>query len=177
MKYILVCVLVVLTSCKNEGNYNQLALSDSELKPVVVNQDLEVYDYDGLQPLIDKNDDHVHVVNFWATWCAPCVKELPYFEMLNQKYKDKGVEVLLVSLDFPSKYDSSLKPFIKKNQIQSKVVALNDTDQNRWIPAINEDWSGAIPATIIYNKEKRQFYEKSFTLEELETELKQFLKP
>jgi hypothetical protein len=54
---------------------------------------------------------------------------------------------------------------------------LNDTDQNRWIPAINEDWSGAIPATIIYNKEKRQFYEKSFTLEELETELKQFLKP
>ncbi|RED43816.1 AhpC/TSA family protein [Winogradskyella eximia] len=137
---------------------------------------LEVYDYDGLEPLIHKKDDKVHVVNFWATWCGPCVKELPYFEAINDTYKNENVEVLLVSLDFPSKYDSALKPFIKKNNLKSKVVALNDTDQNRWIPAINEDWSGALPATIIYKGDKRQFYERSFTKEELETELKQFLK-
>jgi len=137
---------------------------------------LEVYDYDGLEPLIHKKDDKVHVVNFWATWCGPCVKELPYFEAINDTYKNENVEVLLVSLDFPSKYDSALKPFIKKNNLKSKVVALNDTDQNRWIPAINEDWSGALPATIIYKGDKRQFYERSFTIEELETELKQFLK-
>ena len=137
---------------------------------------LEVYDYDGLEPLIHKKDDKVHVVNFWATWCGPCVKELPYFEAINDTYKNENVEVLLVSLDFPSKYDSALKPFIKKNNLKSKVVALNDTDQNRWIPAINEDWSGALPATIIYKRDKRQFYERSFTKEELETELKQFLK-
>ena len=134
---------------------------------------LEVYDYDGLEPLIHKKDDKVHVVNFWATWCGPCVKELPYFEAINDTYKNENVEVLLVSLDFPSKYDSALKPFIKKNNLKS---ALNDTDQNRWIPAINEDWSGALPATIIYKGDKRQFYERSFTKEELETELKQFLK-
>jgi thiol-disulfide isomerase/thioredoxin len=152
-------------------------LADNELRPTSVNQDLEIYDYDGLKPLINKTDDKVHVVNFWATWCAPCVKELPYFETINQNYKSEGVEVLLVSLDFPSKYDTNLKPFIKKRQLKSKVVAFDDKNQNRWIPAINEDWSGALPATIIYNKERRQFYEKSFTLEELETELKQFLKP
>ncbi|WP_405575684.1 TlpA disulfide reductase family protein [Winogradskyella sp. Asnod2-B02-A] len=136
---------------------------------------LEVYDYDGLEPLINKKDDKVHVVNFWATWCGPCVKELPYFEAINYKYKNENVEVLLVSLDFPSKYDSALKPFIKNNNLKSKVVALNDTDQNRWIPAINENWSGALPATIIYNGDKRLFYERSFTKEELENELKQFL--
>lgn len=177
MKYIIVCVLVVLTSCKNEKNYNQLVLADIELATLAVNQDLEIYDYDGLKPLINKKDGKVHVVNFWATWCAPCVKELPYFETINQNYKSEGVEVLLVSLDFPSKYNTNLKPFIKKRQLKSKVVAFDDKNQNRWIPAINEDWSGALPATIIYNNDKRQFYEKSFTLEELETELKQFLKP
>lgn len=141
------------------------------------NDKLEVYDYDGLEPLINQKDDKVHVVNFWATWCAPCIKELPYFEAVNDKYRDKNVEVLLVSLDFPSKYDSSLKPFLKKNEIKSKVVALDDANQNRWIPAIDENWSGALPATIIYKGEKRKFYEKSFTQEELETELKQFLSP
>ncbi|NRD24654.1 TlpA family protein disulfide reductase [Winogradskyella litoriviva] len=137
---------------------------------------VEVYDYDGLEPLINQKDEKVHVVNFWATWCGPCVKELPYFEKINDEYKDENVEVLLVSLDFPSKYDSALKPFIKKNNIKSKVVALNDTNQNRWISAIDENWSGALPATIIYKGDKRMFYEKSFTQEELETELKQFLK-
>ncbi|WP_299102857.1 TlpA disulfide reductase family protein [uncultured Winogradskyella sp.] len=142
----------------------------------VQDEKLEVYDYDGLEPLINQNDDKVHVVNFWATWCGPCIKELPYFEAINEKYDDDNVEVLLVSLDFPKKYDTALKPYIEKHKLKSRVVALNDTDQNRWIPAINENWSGALPATIIYRGNKRQFYEKSFTQEELETELKQFLK-
>ncbi|NRD20652.1 TlpA family protein disulfide reductase [Winogradskyella eckloniae] len=137
---------------------------------------LEVYDYDGLEPLLHQKDDKVHVVNFWATWCGPCIKELPYFEAVNEKYKEDQVDVLLVSLDFPSKYETALKPYIKKHQLKSKVVALNDTDQNRWIAAIDENWSGALPATIIYKGDKRQFYEKSFTQEELETEIKQFLK-
>ncbi|MDN3492587.1 TlpA family protein disulfide reductase [Winogradskyella bathintestinalis] len=140
------------------------------------NDKLEVYDYDGLEPLINKNDGKIHVVNFWATWCAPCIKELPYFEAINDKYKDGNVEVLLVSLDFPNKYDTTLKPFIKKKNLKSKVVALDDTDQNRWIPAIDKNWSGALPATIIYKGDKRQFYERSFTQEELEAELQKFLK-
>ena len=114
-------------------------------------------------------------MNFWATWCGPCVKELPYFEDMNKKYKADNVEVLLVSLDFPNKYESQLKPFIKKYDLKSKVVAFDDTNQNRWIPAINNDWSGALPATIIYNKSKRKFYEQSFTKEELEKEIQQFL--
>ena len=177
MKYIPLFVLMIFMSCKNESTTKKVVDSAQEVKEekVIPNRPFEIYDYDGLKPLINKEDDKIHVVNFWATWCAPCIKELPYFEAVNKKYKAEGVEVLLVSLDFPNKYDSALTPFIEKKKLKSKVVALNDTDQNRWIPAIAEEWSGALPATIIYKGEKRQFYEKSFTQEELETELKQFL--
>lgn len=174
-------VLMIFMSCKNESTTTEVADSVTEVKEVkeekvIPNRKYKIYDYDGLEPLINKVDDKVHVVNFWATWCAPCVKELPYFEGINAKYKEDGVEVLLVSLDFPKDYDSKLTPFIEKHQLQSKLVAFDDTDQNRWVPAINKDWSGALPATIIYKGDKRHFYEKSFTKEELETELKQFLK-
>lgn len=181
MKQLAILCLLVLWSCKNEPKEVSIAETVvDETKSETVNPnasdiEIKIYDYDGLEPLINKKDDKVHVVNFWATWCAPCVKELPYFETINEKYKDKGVEVLLVSLDFPKDYDKKLKPFIKTKKIKSEIVAFDDTDQNRWIPAINKDWSGALPATIIYNKDKRQFYEQSFTQEELETELKQFL--
>ncbi|WP_179005549.1 TlpA family protein disulfide reductase [Winogradskyella forsetii] len=184
MKYLSLIVVILLMSCKNETSSqaieesNQNSLVD-QVEPNMAqpetNRPFEVYDYDGLEPLINKEDDKVHVVNFWATWCAPCVKELPYFEAVNETYKAKGVEVLLVSLDFPKDYDTKLTPFLEKKSITSKVVALDDTDQNRWIPAIDENWSGAIPATIIYMGDKRQFYEKSFTQDELETELLKFL--
>ncbi|WP_439151692.1 redoxin domain-containing protein [Winogradskyella sp.] len=182
MKRLLILCLLVIFSCKDSSKEETIAdsnISKKEKNETVVNTsevNLEIYDYDGLKPLINKTDDKVYVVNFWATWCAPCVKELPYFEALNQEYKDQGVEFLLVSLDFPRNYDKKLKPFIKEKKLKSKVVAFDDVNQNRWIPAIDEKWSGALPATIIYSKDKRQFYEKSFTKDELETEIKQFLK-
>lgn len=120
--------------------------------------------YAELKPLLNQNDDKVHVVNFWATWCAPCIKELPYFEALNKR---KNIEVLLVSLDFPKHKQSRLLPFISKNKLQSKVVLLDDADENYWINDINANGSGAIPATLIYNSQKRDFYERSFTKNEL----------
>ena len=137
---------------------------------------MEVYDFEGFKKFLNKKDDTVYVVNFWATWCAPCIKELPYFEMLNQEYANKNVKVLLVSLDFPHLYDSKLKPFIEKNKLQSKVIALDDVDMNTWIPQVDESWSGSIPATIIYRNDDSKFFEQSFTYEALENEVKQFLK-
>ncbi|TYA86818.1 TlpA family protein disulfide reductase [Seonamhaeicola marinus] len=136
---------------------------------------LEIYDFEGLKPFLNKKDDKVHVVNFWATWCGPCVKELPHFEELHSKYKGGDVEVLLVSLDFPHQFETKLKPFIKERNLDPKVIVLDDVDSNSWIPKISKDWSGSIPATIIYKNDKRSFYEKSFTYEELEKELNKFL--
>lgn len=121
----------------------------------------------------NKNDS-IYIINFWATWCKPCVKELPAFEKIASDYSDKKVKVLLVSLDFIDKMDSQVVPFLKKNDIQSEVVLLDDADANSWIPKVSPQWTGAIPATIIYKKNNRKFYEQSFTFEELETELKTF---
>jgi len=173
MKYTVLTVLFLVFSCK-DGN-KATTVADVQLKPAQTTA-LEVYDFAGLEPFLNKNDGKTYVVNFWATWCAPCVKEMPFFEKIREKYADKNVEVILVSLDFPRQYDSKLKPFIVDKNIKSKVVALNDVDSNSWIPKVSEDWTGAIPATLIYNKDKRQFYEQSFDYEELETQIQQFIK-
>jgi len=101
---------VILFACK------------AEKKP---QKELLVYDFNQLEAnVLNNEDDKTYVINFWATWCAPCVKELPYFEQLNAEYHDKNVEVVLVSLDFPKLFESKLKPFIVKNDLQSQVIAL-----------------------------------------------------
>lgn len=174
MRIVCLLLLILTASCKKESRQNEKAV-DIDYNEDFSTVPLEIYDFEGLKPFLKTNTDKTYVVNFWATWCAPCIKELPYFEQLNATYSDKNVKVILVSLDFPKKYDSHLKPFIKKHNLKSKVLALDDNDSNTWIPAIDPDWSGAIPATLIFNKEKRQFYEKTFTYEELETEIKQFV--
>lgn len=124
--------------------------------------ELTIVDYEGLAPLLHKNNDTTYVVNFWATWCGPCVKELPYFEQLNEEGAPQKIKVILVSLDFSKQYKTKLIPFLKKHQLSSQVVVLNDPDSNVWIDKISPDWSGAIPATLVFKGEKREFYEQSF---------------
>ena len=126
--------------------------------------------------MLNKNDNTTYIINFWATWCAPCVKELPYFEELHTNYSNKNIKVLLVSLDFPDKFESQLVPFIKRKEVTAQVVFLDDPNENTWIPKVDESWSGALPATLIYNKEKRAFYQQSFTKESLFKEIEKFTK-
>ncbi|RED48308.1 TlpA family protein disulfide reductase [Seonamhaeicola aphaedonensis] len=168
IRIVLLVVTFLVFSCFNKKNAK--VLDNAEQKT-----ELEIYDFERLEPILYKEDNTIYVINFWATWCAPCVKELPYFEDLYANYKDKNVEVILVSLDFPHQYESKLKPFIKERDLKSKIVVLDDVDSNSWIPKVNKDWSGSIPATIIYKDNKRQFYEQSFTYNELEEVLKEFL--
>jgi len=136
---------------------------------------VESYTFENFEPFLHQEDDYTYVINFWATWCVPCVKELPNFEKLRENYAGKNVHVLLVSIDFAKAVETSLIPFLEREKLQSEVVLLDDPDANAWIPKVDESWSGAIPATIIYNKNKRAFFEQSFTYEELETELLKFL--
>ena len=125
--------------------------------------------------LLVQKDDKTYVVNFWATWCKPCIDELPAFEKLFKNYKNQQVELILVSLDFPNQIEKRVIPFIEKNNLKGKVVLMADPDQNIWIPKVSKEWSGAIPATVIYNKNTRKFYEQSFTYKELETALNEIL--
>ena len=176
MKKILpLLALVLIVSCKSD------AKKDVEIAPKPLktysreNISVNSYDFSGLENLLKKQNDTTYIVNFWATWCKPCVEELPNFEKLNADYKDKKVKVVLVSIDFPKMVESNLLTFIKNHNLKSKVVHLNDPDANSWINKVDPTWSGAIPATVIYKKDKRTFYEKSFTFEELETEVKKVL--
>ncbi len=164
----------MLFGCKKTDNKPLEHGIEISKKDMVISE-LEVYNFDAFETFLNNTDNKTYIVNFWATWCGPCIKELPYFEKLNAKYKEQGVEVLLVSLDFPKQYEKKLIPYINEKQLQSKVIALNDPDSNMWIPKVNKDWSGAIPATLIYNKHKRQFYERSFNYDELKAEVEQFL--
>jgi len=92
----------------------------------------------------------VKVINFWATWCAPCIKEMPFLERLNRDNKD--VKVLLVSLDFDLDHDQSkITTFVQRKKLNSEVVILDEPDPNAWIPKIDKNWSGALPATLIMN--------------------------
>lgn len=118
--------------------------------------------------------DTVYVINFWATWCKPCVEELPYFEKLTATYGGKNLKVILVSCDFKKQIESRLMPFIKNKNIVSQVVFMNESNPDNWIEKVDKRFSGAIPATLIINGSKgfRHFSEGEMTYEELETIVK-----
>jgi thiol-disulfide isomerase/thioredoxin len=140
---------------------------------------IEVIDVEKLETLIHNPAAGTRVINFWATWCKPCVEELPYFEALRDKPAFRQVEVILISLDFVSDLDSKVIKFINKRNIQSTVMLLDNTDYNIWIDKVDPSWSGAIPATLIVNGRtgNRVFFEKQFEEGELEDQLSKFINP
>ena len=119
-----------------------------------------------------KSEDKIKVVNFWATWCGPCIKELPFFNSLKDSYSENKVDVLLVSLDFVEEL-SKVESFLKKRKISMKVWLLDESDANSYIDLVDARWSGAIPMTLLINETtgKRIFLEKELTKEELEHHL------
>ena len=133
------------------------------------------FNFDGLENYIKPQNDTIYIVNFWATWCKPCIEELPYFEKINEEYGSKNVKVILVSMDMSKQVLSRLIPFLEKNKIKSEVILLNDVDADAWINKVDPSWSGALPATLIYNSKKRLFFEQSFTYQSLLEQLNTFL--
>ena len=126
--------------------------------------------FEELNAYIQNNSGKPLVVNFWATWCAPCVKELPYFQKLHQE--NPNVKVVTVSLDFDKQVESKLKPFLKKKNYSFVTTYMADKKFNNWISKVDENWSGAIPATWIINGNKGVFVEQEFASFE---ELNQFV--
>lgn len=124
-----------------------------------------------LEARISQQSDTTYLVNFWATWCAPCLKELPHFDRLQRSYSSEKVKVLLVSLDFRSQLETGVIPFVEKKDVYSEVLLLDEPDQAAIINRISPDWSGALPATLAVNAASgaRRFHEGTFTYEELES--------
>lgn len=125
---------------------------------------------EALENRLAAGGDTTYVVNFWATWCAPCVAELPYFEQLQKTYHAKPLKVLLVSLD-AVKNHAGVVSFAEKHQLSNEVVLLNEKSQQQYIDRVSTEWSGAIPATLFVNtgNNVRLFKEQEFDYEELES--------
>ena len=141
-----------------------LVLSLLSIASLTNAQDIELISVESLDRLIAKKSDKVQVYNFWASWCGPCVKEMPYFEELNSS---KSADVVFISLDFPEDIQKAQK-LITKKSIESATYLLNSTNYDDYIPKISEVWSGAIPATLFISPSgKKYFYEKAFEKSEL----------
>lgn len=146
------------------------ALLNTLLLPAVAQQ-IELATVDQLEHRFAEGRDTTYIVNFWATWCSPCVEELPHFEKFGLAYKDEPVKILLVSVDARSKLSTNVIPFIQKVQLHNEVLLLNETNQQEYIDRISPEWSGSLPATLFVNKGKqlRRLQEKEFTYDQLVT--------
>ena len=139
-------------------------------------QQVAVIKFPELQKRLARPTDTTYVVNFWATWCGPCVKELPNFEQLRAANAGQKVKVLLVSLDYASQLDKKVRPFMKQHGLKSEVLLLNEPDPNEWIDKVDAKWSGALPFTLIFNNKTKQrtSFERELTFAELSAALKKF---
>lgn len=148
--FIRVCLIIIFTYCS--------CTAKAQVVPI----------YSSYQDFMKDNissSDTTYIVNFWATWCAPCIKELPYFDSFVTKNKNKKVKVLLVSLDFKNQLESHLKPYLRKHRLKANTSLLTDKNYNHWLGLVDENWSGSIPATLLIHNGKKAFAEREFDSE------------
>jgi len=161
MPYLIFAALLLLFAC----NPPTTTSTGSETPTTTVATPpttIPVLTFDELAPIFQVENDTTYVINFWATWCKPCVAELPYFMELHKKHEGGKFKMIFVSLDFPKQIEKKLLPFLAKNPLPGPVLVLDDPDANAWIPRVHPDWSGAIPATYVYQGKQNIFAERTF---------------
>lgn len=156
------CLAITLLACGENTEVkeqaNVVAKKSDATDSKISKPELKIYEtFDEIEHLFNYQNDTTYVINFWATWCKPCVAELPYFDDLYNEYKSEKVKIILVSLDFPKQIEKKLIPFLEKNNVLPEVVMLKDGDVNAWGDKVSKEWDGAIPVTIIYNRNEKVF--------------------
>lgn len=152
----------------NRNNMRQLFLLICLIlgSSTVWSQEISSYNADQLVSRISRGDT-VYIVNFWATWCAPCVKELPVFDTLQERYKNQPVKVLLVSLDFSDDYEEKITRFVERKKPRPEIIWFAESNANLFIPKIDDRWSGALPATMIIRGTQREFLEQTVSVDDI----------
>ncbi|HCP94451.1 MAG TPA: hypothetical protein DIU05_10525 [Bacteroidetes bacterium] len=137
-------------------------------------QKIELVNRDWITQMSQNKSDTTYVINFWATWCKPCVEEIPHFEKLYATYKNQKVKVIMVSCDFKKQLETRVIPFVQNKKMETIVVFMNEPNPNNWIDKVDEKFTGAIPATLIINGSSnfRYFSEGETTYERLEQVIK-----
>ena len=135
---------------------------------VWMSQKVEVVTFAQLQKQAEaKKNDTLYLVNFWATWCKPCVQEIPFFEEASMKFRNEKVKIIYVSLNAVKELDA-VERFVDSKNLQNKKLLLNAPNPNAWIDKVDSTWSGSIPATVMYKNGKKVFFkEGGFTQDEI----------
>lgn len=120
--------------------------------------------------------DTTYVINFWATWCKPCIRELPGFDSLYAETKNANTKIILVSLDFKDDL-KKVNAFLLKNSIKAECVLLDEVNGNDYINTISTDWSGAIPATLFKTTQATTLIEHTLRLADLREQLLKLQRP
>jgi thiol-disulfide isomerase/thioredoxin len=143
---------------------------------ITIAQEIPKWKITELENYIAKSETPL-IINFWATYCVPCIKEIPLFEQVLKEYESKGVKMLLVSLDFKESFPDKISSFAKKRKFKSDIVWLDETNADYFCPKIDSSWSGVMPATLFINRKKgiRIFVEEEMPKEKFESELKKIL--
>lgn len=135
-------------------------------------QDFKSVKFSEVEEILNSENDTTYIVNFWATWCGPCVEEIPYFEELTEKYKSDKFKIILISMDFESDVEKRLLPFLEKKNYKSEIWWLNEAKQNEFIGKVEEEWYGEIPLTLIIKGSGKSRFWKAGKWEKEELYLK-----
>ncbi len=100
----------------------------------------------------NENKGKVFAINFWASWCKPCVNEFPALVKLNKNYKDKNFNLIFISLDFKEEVETKLLPFLKSNDVDYISYYLDTNSPEEIMDYLDKKWDGGIPATFIFDK-------------------------
>jgi len=119
------------------------------------------------------------IVNFWATFCVPCLQEIPYFQELIEQYKSSNVSLIFVSLDLKEAYPRKVNEMAKKLNLVNPVVWLNETNADYFCPKIDTSWTGGMPSTLFVNNSTgyHKFFEDQLSKEKLDKEIQEMIKP
>jgi thiol-disulfide isomerase/thioredoxin len=113
---------------------------------------LSPIDESGYRAMLKSNSGHVTLVDFWATWCAPCRQEMPLLAKLAGRLRDKGLRLVTLSADDPEQAPAAIA-FLKKSGISEPAYLRRALDDDKFIASVEPNWSGALPALFLYNRQ------------------------
>lgn len=108
-----------------------------------------------LRAALDARKGRVVLVNFWATWCRPCLKELPALLALEQEYASRGFELLAVSLDEPADGDAIVQPFLTKWFPSLRSLIRSSPDMDAMVSVVDPAWNEVLPTSYVVDRNGR----------------------